>query len=75
MSAKATERSNCRGKYSLEANHCSEVKEYGTISKYLYQQNKQTWKTKQNKKHNALYCHGITPEIDFRSSQSVNKIL
>lgn len=42
MSARATKRNSCVSKDSLEANHCSEATEYGTISKYLYQKTKQT---------------------------------
>lgn len=53
MSARATKRNRCVSKDSLEANHCSEATEYGTISKYLYQKTKQTNQKQQVKRHCA----------------------
>lgn len=40
-------------KDSLEANHCSEATEYGTISKFLYLKTKQTKRKQQRKRHCA----------------------
>lgn len=50
---------------TLETNHWSEVKEYGTISNYLYHKNKinkpgETKRKKKIKQHSVFYCYGIT---------------